>query len=154
MKSSLKIKESELRAETHIRSASNSHEGQRKWILYQIGSKDPLLGFVHASSKVEALDRVAGFRLPVIAVEAEATTIDAEPMTPERIARRYQLFGSIIPSYSDDTDHRRTSYFYRKQAVEWARMARQWWPGAAMRPICRRLAKHYLAQYRFMQATA
>ena len=63
-------------------------------------------------------------------------------MTQEQIARTFQLFGSVIPASSADTERRRTPYFYRKQAVEWARMARQWWPGGGdMQATCRRLAK-------------
>jgi len=73
-------------------------------------------------------------------------------MTPEQIARAFQLFGTVIPASTQDTERRRTAYFYRKQAIEWARMARQWWPGGGdFQKTCRSLAKHYLASYRQMK---
>ena len=133
----------------------NENLTSRKWLLYLIGDRDPLLGFVHAASCEEALERVARFGRRVIAVEADPTaTAEPEPMTPERIARRFELFGSIIPADSKGTGRSRTSYFYRRQAIEWAKMAREWWPGASMQPICRRLAKRYLALYRESKTTA
>ncbi len=73
-------------------------------------------------------------------------------MTREQISRTFELFGSVIPASTQDTERRRTPYFYRKQAVEWARMARQWWPnGGDFQATCRRLAKSYLASYRQMK---
>lgn len=71
-------------------------------------------------------------------------------MTREQIERAFGLFGTIIPASSADVTRRRTTYFYRRQAIEWARMARQWWPGE-MQATCRKLAKHYLASYRQMK---
>lgn len=71
-------------------------------------------------------------------------------MTREKIERTFQLFGTVIPASSEDTERRRTSYFYRRQAIEWGRMARQWWPGE-MQATCRRLAKSYLETYRQMK---
>jgi len=72
-------------------------------------------------------------------------------MTRERIERAFELFGTIIPASSQDTERRRTAYFYRREAISWARMARQWWP-AGMQATCRRLAKSYLASYRKMKS--
>ena len=70
-------------------------------------------------------------------------------MTTEQITRTFQLFGTVIPASTTDTTRRRTAYFYRKQAIEWGRMSRQWWPGGgAMESTCRSLAKSYLATYR------
>lgn len=71
-------------------------------------------------------------------------------MAREQIERTFQLFGSVIPASSQDTERRRTSYFYRREAIAWARMARQWWPGE-MQATCRRLAKSYLETYRQMK---
>ncbi len=143
----------ESKLSNRIADTTRSSEGQRKWILYLIGDKAPLLGFVHANSEGEALSRVEAFRLPVIAVPADAATIASDEMTPERIARQFELFGSIIPASSDGAGRHRTCYFYRKQAIEWSRMARQWGqPDFA--PICRRLAKRYLALYRSKKVTA
>ena len=34
----------------------NENLTSRKWLLYLVGSADPLLGFVHAHSEAEALD--------------------------------------------------------------------------------------------------
>lgn len=45
-------------------------------------------------------------------------------MTREQISRTFELFGSVIPASTQDTERRRTPYFYRKQAIEWGRMAR------------------------------
>jgi hypothetical protein len=74
-------------------------------------------------------------------------------MTPEQIARAFQLFGTVIPASSADTERRRTPYFYRREALEWARLARQWWPGGGdFQKTCRNLAKHYLASYRQMKS--
>jgi hypothetical protein len=72
-------------------------------------------------------------------------------MTPEQIEREFQLFRTIIPASSADTQRRRTAYFYRRQAIEWGRMARQWWPGGDMPSLCRRLATSYVATYRQMK---
>ena len=73
-------------------------------------------------------------------------------MTREKIERTFELFGSVIPTSTADTERRRTAYFYRQQAIAWARMARQHWPpGGDMQALCRRLAKSYLASYRKMK---
>lgn len=75
-------------------------------------------------------------------------------MTPEQISREFELFHTIIAASTADTQRRRTSYFYRKEAIEWARMARQWWPGGGdMRGTCKRLALHYLETYHRMKST-
>ena len=50
-------------------------------------------------------------------------------MTRQQITREFELFHTIIPASSADATRRRTAYFYRREAIEWARMARQWWPG-------------------------
>lgn len=74
-------------------------------------------------------------------------------MTRQQITRAYELFGTVIPASTQDTDRRRTAYFYRVQAIAWARMARQQWPpGGDMQALCRRLAKSYLANYRTMKS--
>ena len=74
-------------------------------------------------------------------------------MTPEKIAREFALFGTVIAASSADTQRRRTAYFYRREAIEWGRMARQWWPGGGdMRGTCKRLAMHYLNLYRQSKA--
>ena len=75
-------------------------------------------------------------------------------MTTEQIERTFQLFGTVIPASTQDTERKRTSYFYRREAIEWGRMARQWWPGGGdMQGTCRRLAKSYLASYRQMKTS-
>jgi hypothetical protein len=74
-------------------------------------------------------------------------------MTSAQIARTFELFGTIIPSSTEDTTRRRTAYFYRQQAIAWARMGRQPWPpGGDMQSLCRRLAKSYLASYRKLRS--
>jgi hypothetical protein len=73
-------------------------------------------------------------------------------MTREQITRSFELFGTVIPASTADVDRRRTAYFYRQQAIGWARMARQWWPGGDFQTTCRKLAKHYLASYRQMKS--
>jgi hypothetical protein len=75
-------------------------------------------------------------------------------MTRDQINRTFELFGTVIPASSADTERRRTPYFYRREALEWARLARQCWPGGGdMRATCRKLAKHYLASYRQMKTS-
>jgi len=124
-----------------------------KWLLYLVGEKDPLLGFVHAHSEAEALDRVAKFGRRVVAVPAVPYVI-WEPMTIERIDRRYKIFGTIIPAYSEEA-HRRTAYFYRKEAILFARTARQCYAWqTAFRDACIRQAKSHLASYRLAKTTA
>jgi hypothetical protein len=73
-------------------------------------------------------------------------------MTREKISREFGLFGTIIPASSADATRRRTSYFYRREAIAWARMARQWWPSNNMQGTCKRLALHYLDLYRQAKA--
>jgi len=73
-------------------------------------------------------------------------------MTREQITRRFELFGTVIAASTADAERRRTPYFYRREAIEWARMARQWWPGGDFQKTCRNLAKHYLAEYRRMKS--
>lgn len=73
-------------------------------------------------------------------------------MTRDQINRTFELFGTVIPASSADTERRRTPYFYRREALEWASLARQWWPGDGdMQATCRRLAKSYLLTYRQMK---
>jgi len=71
-------------------------------------------------------------------------------MTPAQIARAFELFGTVLSASSEDFARRRTSYFYRAQAIEWARLGRQRWPGD-MQARGRRLAKNYLSTYRKMR---
>jgi hypothetical protein len=74
-------------------------------------------------------------------------------MTSAQIARTFSLFGSVIPASTADVTRSRTAYFYRQQAIAWARMGRQPWPpGGDMQALCRRLAKSYLASYRKLEA--
>jgi hypothetical protein len=69
-------------------------------------------------------------------------------MTREQITREFAFFGTIIPASSADATRRRTAYFYKREAMAWGRMARQWWPGGGdMRGTCKRLAMHYLGLY-------
>jgi hypothetical protein len=75
-----------------------------------------------------------------------------QKFTTQQIARAFELFGTVIPASTADTIRRRTAYFYRKEAIEWAKLARQHWPGGGdMQATCRRLAKSYLDSYRQMK---
>nr|WP_321349308.1 hypothetical protein [uncultured Methanoregula sp.] len=87
--------------------------------------------------------------------EHAGTSTHPEPgLTTEQINRAFKLFGTIIPAATADITRRRTAYFYRQQAIAWARMGRQYWPGGGdMQGTCCRLAKHYLAAYRQMITT-
>jgi hypothetical protein len=71
--------------------------------------------------------------------------------TRDRIERQFALFGTIIPASTADTTRRRTSYFYRQEAITWARMARQQWPTPTFSALCARLAKGYLEKYRTLK---
>ena len=68
--------------------------------------------------------------------------------TRDWIERQFELFHTIIPASSEDVGGRRTSYFYRKEAIAWARMSREWWPSKTFPALCARFAKMYLANYR------
>lgn len=72
------------------------------------------------------------------------------------VARQWDLFGSVIPaairSGGTELGRERTSYFYRQQAIAWSR----WWRAFRndpQREMFRRLAKHYLAEYRKRKET-
>jgi hypothetical protein len=67
------------------------------------------------------------------------------------IERQFELFGTVIPANSAAPERRRTSYFYRKEAIAWARMAREKWPTPTFPALCARLAKSYLTTYRKMK---
>jgi hypothetical protein len=71
--------------------------------------------------------------------------------TRDWIERQFELFRTVIPASSEDVTRRRTSYFYRKEAISWARMAREKWPTVTFPALCARLAKTYLATYREMK---
>jgi len=71
--------------------------------------------------------------------------------TRDWIERQFDLFHTIIPASSEDVGCRRTSYFYRKEAIAWARMSRERWPSKTLAALCARLAKSYLAAYRKMK---
>ena len=73
-------------------------------------------------------------------------------MTPAQITHAFELFGSVIPASTGDTTRPRTAHFYRKAAIEWAHMAREWPPGEVP-AVCRRLAKSYLATYRRLKSS-
>ena len=90
-----------------------------------------------------------------ITTEAPRLPSHPEPgLTAKQITRAFELFGTVIPASTGDTIRRRTAYFYRKQAIEWARMARQQWPGGGdMQATCRRLAKYYLDTFRRLKGT-
>jgi len=45
-------------------------------------------------------------------------------MTHQQIERTFELFGTVVAASSADTERRRTAYFYRVQAIAWARMGR------------------------------
>lgn len=69
-------------------------------------------------------------------------------MTREQITREFELFHTVIAASTGDVTRRRTAYFYRREAMEWGRMARQWWPGGGdMQATSKRLALHYLNLY-------
>ena len=71
-----------------------------------------------------------------------------EQLTRQQIEEDYKRFGSVIPASTGDYDRRRTPYFYRRAAINWARMARQSWPSPTFAPLCARFAKSYLATFR------
>ena len=79
-----------------------------------------------------------------------------EQLRRMQIETEFALTGKIIPASSADFERNRTAYFYRREAIEWARMARHpdpqtlpSWPAA-----CARTAKAYLHIYRTMKGAA
>jgi molybdopterin-guanine dinucleotide biosynthesis protein A len=148
MKTSQENNESELQS----RNAQSICNGNKEWLLFLPKEKNPLLGIVHAATKEEALERVAVFGKNLLAVPADAPVM--EQMTPEKITRQFELFCSVIPAATDDPGRQRTTYFYRQQALAWARMARQRWTVyPTMGTTCKRLAKTYLTKYRTLKGT-
>jgi hypothetical protein len=138
-------------SELQSRNAQSICNGNKKWLLFLPKEKNPLLGIVHANTREEALERVAVFRKNLLAVPADAPV---EQMTREKITRQFELFCSVIPSSTDDPGRQRTTYFFRQQAIAWARMARQKWTTyPTMGTTCKRLAKHYLTKYRTLKGT-
>ena len=75
-----------------------------------------------------------------------------EQLTRNQIEEDYKRFGSVIPASTGDYDRRRTPYFYRRAAIAWASLARQWWSTPTFAPLCARFAKSYLATYRQMKS--
>jgi len=71
--------------------------------------------------------------------------------TRDWIEREFALFGTILPASTEDIGRRRTSYFYRKCAIAWAGMSRQWWSSKTFPALCARFAKMYLAKYRALK---
>ncbi len=121
MKTSQENNESELQS----RNAQSICNGNKKWFLFLPEEMNPLIGFVHANTREEALERVAAFSKNLLAVTADAPSV--EPMTREKITRQFELFCSVIPAATDDPGRQRTTYFYRQQAIAWGRMSRQKW---------------------------
>jgi len=121
-------------------------------MLYRRQGAQPLIGSVYAATREEALEWASANGSPsAIAVPVR------EPYPPEsreRIERKYKLFGTIIAASTVDYDRTRTPYFYQKSAIAWARMAREVWPTESFPPLCRRMAKSYLATYRKMKPGA
>jgi hypothetical protein len=75
-----------------------------------------------------------------------------EHLTRQKIENDFRLFGTIIPASTTEYDRRRTAYFYRREAIAWAREARlPHWRQIASPGVALRLAKSYLAIYRQMK---
>jgi hypothetical protein len=103
------------------------------------------------SDEVEELSMASNHTQSLFGHQPDASpSVDAKNPSPTRpwIERQFALFHTIIPAYSGNIGQRRTSYFYRKQAIAWAGMARQHWPTPDFPALCARLAKSYLATYR------
>jgi len=80
------------------------------------------------------------------------TLFYVEQLTRQQIEQTYRLFGQVIPASTEDYNRRRTSYFYRKEAIAWAREARL--PNRqaiTRRETAVRLAKFYLSIFRQMK---
>jgi len=77
----------------------------------------------------------------------------AAPKVETEIERAWRLFHSVIPADSAQHGRQRTSYFYRLQAIAWARMAREygWFDGGRMRDTAISIAKMYLKTFRQMK---
>jgi len=75
-----------------------------------------------------------------------------EQLTRQQIEKEFKVCGSILPASTADYDRRRTPYFYRREAIAWASLARQWWSTPTFAPLCARFAKSYLATYRQMKS--
>jgi hypothetical protein len=73
----------------------------------------------------------------------------------ERVERDFRLFGTVLQAQSECERFRRSSYFYKREAISWAREAlrglRGAWPLLPYEKSLR-LAKSYLAHYRAAKA--
>lgn len=62
------------------------------------------------------------------------------------VSREWRLHKEVVPSMSECDRLRRTAYFYRREAIQWARYARL---GGLLKPASAKdLALSYLASYR------
>lgn len=79
------------------------------------------------------------------------------PQTPDARERAFQLFGfgHLLPANSSEAGHRRTAYFYRKQAIAWARHHREGlFAIFGNTTTCLGFAKSYLQRYRELKGAA
>jgi len=75
-------------------------------------------------------------------------------MTPKEIESAFRLYGQVIPASTADCNRRRTAYFYRREAIAWAREARlPNWRAIAPRETSIDIAKSLLATYRQLKST-
>ena len=129
---------------------SNFIGQQSKWLFYTRSTTQPLVGCAQAPTRADAIAWAAAQGWP------NSIPVQAKPPYPS-LSRRwieseFELFGTVIASSLADTTRPFTSYFYRKEAVAWARMGRlERISSENYARVCFALAKKYLAVYREMK---
>jgi hypothetical protein len=122
---------------------------QLEWLLYTRSTVAPFLGVAKAATREKALAWATSQGWPnSIAVPLET------PYPSESriwIERDFKMLGTIIPASSAKIRDRHTSYFFRKEAIAWAQLARRNFYGGNLAEMCRRTAKQHLALYRKMK---
>ena len=132
---------------------TSGHFGQpKKWILYARSPVHPLIGCLRAATGEDAQAwATANGWANAIAVPVE-TPYPSEPRI--WIERDFKMLGTIIPASSGGIRGRHTSYFFRKQAIAWARLARRNFYSGNFAEMCRKIAKQHLGVYRKMKGVS
>lgn len=131
---------------------SSSFGQQPRWVLYARSPVEPFIGCLRAATSEEAQAwATANGWANAIAVPVEKP-YPSEPRI--WIERDFKMLGTIIPASSGNIRGRHTSYFFRKEAISWARLARRNFYGGNLAEMCRRIAKQHLAVYRKMKGVS
>ena len=127
--------------------ASDSFGQRPTWLFYVRSTTNPLVGCAQVPTREAAITWATALGWP------NSIPVQVKPPYPSQsrlwIEHDFELFGTVIASSLADTNRSLTSYFYRKEALTWARMGRlEKISGENYARVCFALAKKYLAVYR------